>query len=172
MLATQAETAIDDRPERGRHETPEERHDRNLMELLQELRVAGIGIQVLFAFLLSLPFTSRFARLDTGQKKLYVVCLVLAALATGLLSAPVAYHRIVFHQHKKKRLVRTANALAIAGLGVVGLDISSSVLLVMGVIFKGAAVVAVSASVLAMFAILWFVIPLLFGRFARREDDG
>jgi putative flippase GtrA len=153
----------------GRHESEEEREDRNLMELLQELRVAGIGIQVLFGFLLSLPFTMRFDKLDDPQRHLYIVTLVLAAVAIGLLSAPVAYHRLVFRQHKKARLLRVANGLALAGLVVVGLAISSAVLLVTGVVLRGLAVPVISASVVGMFFVLWFLVPLLSGRFGERD---
>ena len=163
-------TLSDDRIDRGRHESVEERADRNLMELLQELRVAAIGIQVLFGFLLSLPFSARFVRLDAAQKQLYIICVVLAALAIGLLSAPVAYHRAVFRQDKKERLVQIANGLALAGLCVVALDLSFSVLLVTGVVFRGAAVLVVSISVLCMFGVLWFVVPLFFGRLTPRND--
>src|ERR1035438_4467191 len=77
-----------------RDETPEQRDDRNLAELLQELRVAGLGVQVLFGFLLSLPFTSRFARLSHAQRELYITSILLAAVSTALLVAPVAYHRL------------------------------------------------------------------------------
>ncbi len=138
------------------------------MELLQELRVAGIGIQVLFGFLLSLPFTMRFGRLDAPQRHLYIVTLVLAAVAIGSLSAPVAYHRLVFRQHKKDRLLRVANGMALAGLAAVGLAISSAVLLVTGVVLRGLAVPVISASVAGMFAVLWFVLPLVSGRFGPR----
>src|ERR1700730_10600766 len=124
-MHTPSSSSVQARDAPGRHESEEERDDRNLMELLQELRVAGIGVQVLFGFLLSLPFTARFGRLDSFQRHLYIVSLLLAALATGLLSAPVAYHRLVFRQHKKARLLQVANAMALAGLVVVGLAISS-----------------------------------------------
>jgi hypothetical protein len=153
----------------GRQETEEERDDRNLMELLQELRVAGIGVQVLFGFLLSLPFTVRFATLDGAQRHLYIVSLLLSALATGLLSAPVAYHRLVFRQHKKARLLRVANAMALGGLATVGLAISSGVLLVTGVVLNGLAVPLIFAAVVGMFVILWLLVPLISGRF---EDTG
>jgi putative flippase GtrA len=155
----------------GRHESEEEREDRNLMELLQELRVVGIGIQVVFGFLLSLPFTTRFARLDAPQRHLYIVTVLLAATGIGLLSAPVAYHRLVFRQHKKDRLVRVANVMALAGLAVVGLAVSSAVLLVTGVVLKGVAVPVISAGVVGMFAVLWFVVPLL-SRQAGGGEDG
>ena len=86
------------RDDPGRKETEEERDDRNLMELLQELRVASIGIQVLFGFLLALPFSVRFTRLSLNQRHLYVAVILLTAVATAQLSAPVAYHRLNF-QH-------------------------------------------------------------------------
>ena len=78
-----------------RHESQDQRDDRNVAELLQELRVAGLGVQVLFGFLLGLPFTARFSELGQSQRDLYVAVLLLAAVATVLLVAPVAYHRLV-----------------------------------------------------------------------------
>src|ERR1700735_3969030 len=99
-----------------RDESEAQRDDRNLAELLQELRVAGLGVQVLFGFLLSLPFTSRFEKLSHDQRQLYVTSLMLAAVSTALLLAPVAYHRLVFRRHQKERLVRAANIMAIGGL--------------------------------------------------------
>ena len=115
-----------------RDESEAERADRNLAELLQELRVAGLGVQVLFGFLLSLPFTNRFTRLSQGQRELYLATLVLAAVATALLLGPVAFHRLVFRRGQKERLVRAANVMAIAGLAAVGLAVSAAVLLVTG----------------------------------------
>src|SRR6201994_81271 len=111
-----------------RDETQAEQDDRNLLELLQELRVAGLGVQVLFGFLLSLPFTSQFKQLDGGDRDLYLGCLILAAVATALLLGPVAYHRLVFRQGMKEKLVTTANVMAILGLIAVGLAVSSAVL--------------------------------------------
>src|SRR6516165_7557348 len=118
------------RPEPDRpDETEAERDDRNLIELLQELRVAGLGVQVLFGFLLAIPFTARFADLGHAQRELYVATLLLAAAATALLLAPVAYHRLVFRRNRKEQLVKDANVLAILGLVAVGLAVSASVLL-------------------------------------------
>src|SRR5215472_15492191 len=94
-----------------RRELPAERADRNMLEILQELRVAGLGVQVLFGFLLSLPFTTRFVKLSHPQRVLYAVDLVLAALSTALLLAPIAYHRFVFRRHMKESVVQTANVL-------------------------------------------------------------
>jgi L-asparagine transporter-like permease len=144
----------------GRDETPDERDDRNLGELLQELRVAGLGVQVLFGSLLTLPFTSKFASITDGQRVLYEVTLVLAAVATALLLAPVAYHRLVFRRHQKRHLVHTANTMAIAGLVAVALAISAAVLLVTGFVDHGAPVVIVSALAFCFLTGLWFVLPL------------
>jgi uncharacterized membrane protein len=145
----------------GRDETEAERIDRNLIELLQELRVASIGVQVLFGFLLSLPFTTRFSELDDAQTALYVIDLALAALATALLTAPVAHHRLEFRRHEKERLLHRANAMSIAGLAALGVAISGSMLLVLTVVAHGIVVAAVSAGVAAIIFTLWFVVPFL-----------
>jgi hypothetical protein len=141
-------------------ETEAERDDRNLIELLQELRVAGLGVQVLFGFLLSIPFTARFVMLSHAQHGLYVAALLLAAIATALLLAPVAYHRLVFRRHQKEQLVRDANILAILGLAAVGLAVSAAVLLVVSLVARGATVALVTLFVVCLFAVLWFVLPL------------
>jgi len=141
-------------------ETEAERDDRNLIELLQELRVAGLGVQVLFGFLLAIPFTTRFVKLSNAQHALYVTTLVLAAAATALLLAPVAYHRLVFRRHRKEQLVQDANILAILGLAAVGLAVSAAVLLVVSYVDQGATVVLIALFVACLFAVLWFVLPL------------
>jgi Family of unknown function (DUF6328) len=110
-----------------RNETEAQRDDRNLMELLQELRVVALGVQVLFGFLLAIPFANGFRRLDSAQRGLYIADLLLAALATALLLMPVAYHRLVFRQHLKEPAVRVANVGAIAGIVAVGLAITGAV---------------------------------------------
>ena len=142
-------------------ETEAERDDRNLIELLQELRVAGLGVQVLFGFLLSIPFTTKFGTLNHAQRGLYVTTLLLAAIATALLLAPVAYHRLVFRQHRKEQLVKDANMLAILGLAAVGMAISGAVLLVVSYVDQGASVVLITLFVVCLFAALWFVLPLV-----------
>ena len=142
-------------------ETEAERDDRNLIELLQELRVAGLGVQVLFGFLLSLPFTTKFEKLSHAQRELYVASLVLSAIATALLLAPIAYHRLVFRQHRKEQLVRDANILAILGLAAVGLAISASVLLVVSYMEAGLTVAIITVFTVCLFAVLWFVLPLV-----------
>jgi hypothetical protein len=151
-------------PPDRRDETPEERDDRNLAELLQELRVAGLGVQVLFGFLLAIPFTNRFSRLDVAQRDLYVTTLLLAAFATALLLAPVAFHRILFRQGRKEFLVTVANRLAIAGLAAVGLAVSSTVALILSYVLAAWPAGVISGVVLLVFALLWFAAPLGFRR--------
>ena len=141
-------------------ETEAERDDRNLIELLQELRVAGLGVQVLFGFLLAIPFTTKFVDLDYAQRGLYVGSLLLAAISTALLLAPVAYHRLVFRQHRKEQLVKDANTLAILGLGAVGLAVSASVLLVVSYVEPGFIVTIITVFTVCLFAAVWFVLPL------------
>ena len=154
-------------PEKGRHETEAERIDRNLAELLQELRVAGLGVQVLFGFLLAMPFTTMFSSLDPEQHRLYVTVLLLAALSTALLTAPVAYHRIVFRRHQKHDVLRFANAVALAGLVTVALAITGAVLLVVSVVYDGLVAAIIAALVAAVYFTLWYVVPHL----GRRDDD-
>jgi Family of unknown function (DUF6328) len=143
-----------------RDESEFQRDDRNLAELLQELRVAGLGVQVLFGFLLSLPFTMRFAMLSHAQRQLYIASLMLAALATALLLAPVAYHRLVFRRQQKEHLIRAANVMAICGLVTVALAISAAVLLVTGFVDHGLPAVLVTAFMVCLFGGLWFALPL------------
>src|ERR687889_1089442 len=104
----------------GRGEGPLQRADRNMIEMLQELRVAQTGIQILFAFLLSLSFTERFGRIDEVQRWTYVVTLLLTALTTGLLVAPAAVHRILFGRGVKADVVRIGQRLFGAGPGEAG----------------------------------------------------
>jgi uncharacterized membrane protein YedE/YeeE len=143
-----------------RDESEAQRDDRNLAELLQELRVAGLGVQVLFGFLLALPFAARFTRLSQGQRDLYLACLLLAALATALLVGPVAYHRLVFRRGQKERLVRAAGVMAIAGLAAVGLAVTCAVLLVTGYVAGAQAGWLVAALTGCVFGGLWFAFPL------------
>jgi hypothetical protein len=144
----------------GRRETEAERDDRGLAELLQELRVAGLGVQVLFGFLLSLPFTVRFVKLSGSQRGLYLVSLLAAAAATALLGAPVAYHRLTYRRHLKGRLLRAAGPLALAGLGAVALAVTCAVILVASFVLGPAAAALVGVGSLVGFGGLWFGLPL------------
>ncbi|HEX5586775.1 MAG TPA: DUF6328 family protein [Acidimicrobiia bacterium] len=153
--------AVPPRSTDGRDETEAERIDRNLAELWQEMRVAVIGVQVLFGFLLSLPFTTRFSELDDAQTALYLTDLLLTALATALLTAPVVHHRLTFRRHAKERLLHRANIMAITGLATLGVAISGSVLLVLTVVAHGAVVPVIAACTAATIFTLWFVVPLI-----------
>ena len=157
-------------PADTRNETPDEREDRRLIELLQELRVAGLGVQVLFGVLLSLPFTNKFADINGAQRLLYEVLLVLAAIATALLLGPVAYHRMVFRRQMKHDLVRAANVMAIAGLAAVGLAITGAVLLVTSFVEPGAPAIIITTAMAGLYAGLWFVLPLV--RRGQQEQRG
>ena len=150
-----------------RRETLAQRDDRNFLELIQELRVVGLGVQVLFGFLLSLPFTVRFSGLSQGQRDLYVASITLAALATILLLGPVAYHRMVFRAGMKESLVRFANAMAVCGLAVVAGAILTAVLLVVGYVAGALPGALVTTLVGIMLGGLWFALPLT-RRAARR----
>jgi hypothetical protein len=153
-----------------RNETEEERDDRNLIELLQELRVGGLGVQVLFGFLLALPFTTRFSQLGQAQRGLYIGALVISAVATGLLLGPVAYHRLVFRQRQKEHLIKAANVMAICGLTAVALAISSTVLLVVSYVEKGLPVLLIGVGMFVYFFGLWFALPLVRRERAERRQ--
>jgi nicotinamide riboside transporter PnuC len=148
-------------PSDDRNESEAERDDRNLMELLQELRVAGIGVQVLFGFLLSLPFTNGFAKLSHAQRGLFIADLVLSAVATVLLVGPVAYHRLVFRHHLKKPLIMVANKMAIAGLAAVALAVMIGVTLVTSFVEGNTSAIIIGIFFACLFAVLWFVLPLV-----------
>ena len=120
----------------GRQESEQERLDRNLQELLGELRVALPGVQVLFAFLLVVPFNQGFADLTPGQERLYLFTLLSAGVASALLIAPTAQHRITFRMQEKDYIVRTGNRLALAGLAVLALSMTSAIGLVVDVVFS------------------------------------
>ncbi len=161
-LACMADSDDEPRGSRAdpREESPEQRADRNLSELLQELRVSQTGVQVLFGFLLALSFTERFARIDETQRWIYVATLLLATVTTALLVAPVAVHRMVFQRGVKPQLVTLTHRLASAGLVTLALTLTGSVLLVLDVAIGRGLAVAIAAAVGLMFAVLWFVLPL------------
>jgi Na+/melibiose symporter-like transporter len=155
----------------GRSETDEERLDRNLSELLQELRVALPGVQVLFAFLLAVPFQQHFTSISAFDKRAYFATLLLTALSAALLIAPSAYHRITFRYQQKHRLVFIANRLAIAGLTVLALAMTCAIMLVTNVLFGTVATTVVTTVlVLVMFVVLWAVLPLK--RRLKYRDEG
>jgi hypothetical protein len=145
----------------ARNETAAERCDRNLVELLQEVRVVQTGVQVLFAFLLTAPLAARFPELTTFQRYTYFVTLLATGAAAILLIAPTAYHRILFRLGDKEHLVVVANRLTLAGLAFVGLSMLGSLLLVTDLMFDGAGVAA-TVVVAALGCVgCWCVLPAL-----------
>ena len=133
---------------------------------------ASLGVQVLFGFLLSLPFTNRFTHLSHGQRGLYLASLVLAAAATALLLGPVAYHRLVFRRGQKEGLVRSANVMAILGLAAVGLAVSAAVLMVTSFVTGPVTAALITAFVFCSFAGLWIVFPLTRRQLRRKPVPG
>ncbi len=145
----------------GRHEDEAERLDRNLEELLQELRVALPGVQVLFAFLLVVPFNQRFPTISQFQQSVYFVTLLLATTgAAAFLIAPTVHHRIQFRQQDKERIVMTANRFAIIGMLLLAVAMTGAVLLITDLLYKNTTVAIVTAAVAFMFAVLWYAVPL------------
>jgi hypothetical protein len=158
-------------PPDARNETPHERADRNLVELLQEMRVAQTGVQVLFGFLLMVPFTARFDASTTFQRVVYLVTVLSAGAAAMLLIAPTAHHRMLFRCDDKEHLVRITHRYAIAGLVAVAGAMVGVVLLVCEVLFG--AVVAAPATALAVAGCVWcwYLQPRLRrGRLLRSAD--
>ena len=155
----------------GRHESEDERLDRNLGELLQELRVALPGVQVLFAFLLAVPFQQHFSSISDFDKAAYFATLLLTAISAALLIAPSAYHRLTFRYQQKHRLVFVSNRLSIAGLGTLALAMTCAILLITNVLFGTVATTVVTTVlVLGMFGVLWVALPLK--RRLRYRDEG
>src|SRR5215216_2906023 len=143
-----------------RGETQLQSVDRHFNELLQELRVAQTGVQILFAFLLGLAFTPRFPDLTGGQQGIYLVTLVLSAVSAALLIAPVGYHRTVFRQRLRPQLVKTGHRYAIAGLVGLLLALVGAVQLAASFVL-GAWASLLAAALAGLFATLWFVVPLV-----------
>ena len=147
------------RSARSRGETLDQVLDRNLGELLQELRVAITGVQILFAFLLGLAFTQRFARLDRFDVTVYTITLLTTAVATLLLIAPVAFHRLVFRRRQKDTLIVVADRLLLLGLSLLIVAISCAVALILDVVLGRAEALAGGALVAVIGVLLWFALP-------------
>jgi hypothetical protein len=144
----------------GRHETDLERYDRNLNELMGELRVALPGVQVLFAFLLVAPFNQRFGTVSHFERRLYFATFLCTLLASILLIAPTMIHRLAFRQGEKAFLVDVANRLMIAGLSVLAVAMTSASALVTHYLFGPTTTVITTAVVVIAFATIWFALPL------------
>jgi cation transport ATPase len=146
--------------EADRSDEEQQRLNRQMTELLNELRVAMPGVQVLFAFLLAVPFQQRFQTVNTFQRDVYLVTLLAAATATAFLIAPSAYHRIAFQEHEKRRIIRMGTRQFLCGVVALALAMTGAVLLVTDVLFQAATTIVVVGCVAALFAWLWFGIGL------------
>ncbi|HEX3609133.1 MAG TPA: DUF6328 family protein [Solirubrobacterales bacterium] len=144
----------------GREESEDARLDRNLGELLQELRVALPGVQVLFAFLLAVPFQQNFTKISAFEKRVYFATLLCTALSAVLLIAPSSYHRITFRLQQKHELVFLANRFTIAGLSFLALAMTGAIVLITDVLFGGIATAITGLAAASTFIALWYVLPL------------
>ena len=142
-------------------ETHEERVNRELIELLNELRVALPGVQVLFAFLLAVPFSQRFDQTTELQRDTFMVALLSTLAGSVFLIAPSAFHRIRFRDRDKEALLRISNVFAIVGMFFLAVGMTAVVFLVTDLIFKGLATSVITALTAALFAAVWFVLPLV-----------
>ncbi|MGX6608254.1 DUF6328 family protein [Micromonosporaceae bacterium Da 78-11] len=156
--------------ERLKHESEKQRWDRNFADLLQELRVAQTGVQILFAFLLTLPFSSGFPNTTAFQKDVYVVALIAAAFATAMIISPVAFHRALFRQGRKPELVRYAHRMATGGLAFMLISMVSSVLLITDYLLNLTMAIILTGVTGAWFLTFWAMIPW-FRRNWIDEDD-
>ncbi|MGH3070929.1 MAG: DUF6328 family protein [Gaiellaceae bacterium] len=142
-------------------ESHEERINRELIELLNELRVALPGVQVLFAFLLAVPFTQQFTRVTDLQKSAFMLALLCTMAGSVFLIAPTAHHRIRFRDRDKESLLQRSNRFAIIGTVFLAVGMSAVVFLVTDLLYKGVFTAIVTAATAALFGVVWFVLPLL-----------
>jgi hypothetical protein len=151
-------------------ETEQERLNRELIELLNELRVALPGVQVLFAFLLAVPFQRRFPDLAHRDRAVFYAALIATALSTALLIAPSSYHRLRWRDRDKEKLLETSNRLTIAGLFALAVSVTCVVFVISDFLYKLAAAVPATAAVGLLFAVLWYGLPLRRALLGRRPE--
>ncbi|MFF8276048.1 DUF6328 family protein [Streptomyces lateritius] len=157
---------------RGRHETPEERADRRWGELMQEIRVAQTGVQILFGFLLTVVFTPRFPELPAADRTIYVITVSLGAAATGALIGPVSFHRLVAGRRIKPQAVEWASRLTFLGLLLLLATLASALLLVLRVATQNAYVPWLVTGLVTWYLLCWFVLPLwVRGRYTNGAGD-
>ncbi|MGW2613658.1 DUF6328 family protein [Streptomyces sp. NPDC001500] len=154
------DTATSAEQRTGRDETEEERADRMWVELLQEIRVAQTGVQILFGFLLTVVFTPRYADLQDVDKVIYIVTVVLGACATGALIGPVSLHRLVSGRRVKPQTVQVASRMTVIGLFLLLATMTSSLLLILRVATHDAFVPWLVAGVVSWYGLCWFVVPM------------
>ncbi len=148
------------RVEENTKEDPQERTAREMIELLQELRIVIPGVQVLFAFLLTVPFNQRFTELNTVQRDVFFSTLLCTAAATALLIAPSAHHRLLFRKGLREQRLRMGNILAILGLAFLVPAMVGVIFVITDLIFGSAAALVVTVAMALLFSLLWFILPL------------
>jgi Family of unknown function (DUF6328) len=141
-------------------ETDEERADRNFVDILQELRVTQTGVQILFGFLLTMPLQARFERLDAYERGLLVLAVLLLAIATAFIIAPVAWHRALFRHRLKMEIVDAGSRFAKAGLTALGLGIVTSMLLMLDLVLSRWAAITLGAALAGFLLVLWAIWPV------------
>jgi len=165
-----------DEPSGGGEESEAERLDRNLIELLNELRVSGTGIQVLLAFLLVVPFNSGYKRMGPFDKDVYFLSLICIAGAATCLIAPSIHHRLLFRYGQRPFIIELANRLAIVGMSLLAVGLTSILVLIGNVVFGAGAAIACGALASCILGGAWFLIPLLRRRYgpetAGRHEPG
>ena len=152
--------AAERHPGSGRDETEQERADRNLQEMLGELRVALPGVQVLFAFLLAVPFQQNFTKITPFQEKVYFVTLMSTTASAICLIAPSVHHRIEFRHQHKAEIIETGNRIVILGLALLAVAMTGAVLFITDVLYGAPTPAVVAAAVALGFSLLWFAVPL------------
>jgi hypothetical protein len=153
-----------ERAEERTDERADERANRELMELLNELRVALPGVQVLFAFMLTIPFSQRFEELDANDTRVYFWAVLATAGATVCLVAPTAHHRLRFRSGVKEQLLRVANAFTLAGLVLLAFAVSAATYVVTDLVYPGTLPRVVAGGLAGAFVLAWFLVPLLYRR--------
>jgi peptidoglycan biosynthesis protein MviN/MurJ (putative lipid II flippase) len=143
-------------------ESPAERANRELIELLNELRVALPGVQVLFAFLLTVPFSQGFAQLDDSDRRVYFAAVLATAAATLCLIAPSAHHRLRFRSGVKEQLLQVANVFTIVGLSLLAFAMSAVTYVIADVIYPGTVPRIVAGVLAGAFVVVWFVVPVFY----------
>jgi hypothetical protein len=142
-------------------ESEQRRLARNLNELLQELRVAQAGVQILFGFLLSITFTDKYATASTLVRGTHLVTVLCAAVAVALLTAPAAWHRVLFRRGRREDVVAAGNTFLLTGLGFLAVAMTGTVLLISEVIIGGWTAVLIGIVALLLYSTVWFAMPLL-----------
>jgi len=151
-------------------ETEQQRLNRELIELLNELRVVLPGVQVLFAFLLTIPFARGFPRLHRFDRDVYFAALVATVLATILLITPSAYHRLVFRHHDKRDLLDISNKLILAGMAILAIAMTCSLFVISDFIFGHLTAAVTTTATTAAFAGLWYLLPTISRRHTLTDE--